>query len=50
MRKQKLALNVAGALAVKLVALMAIYFLFFASPPKIDPNAPFAPTASASQR
>jgi hypothetical protein len=43
-------IDVAGALAVKLLALTAIYFLFFAAPPKIDATRLFVSAISASPR
>lgn len=47
----KLIRELAWILAIKLVALTAIYFLFFAAPPRIDASRPFAPDASfVSQR
>jgi hypothetical protein len=48
MPKRRLGIDLAGVLAVKLIALAAIYYLFFAAPPKIDPVLHLAPAPTAS--
>lgn len=48
MPRRRLAIDLTGVLAVKLIALAAIYYLFFAEPPKIDPARHLVPTAPAS--
>ena len=51
MAKSKLVRELAWVLVIKLAALTAIYFAFFATPPRIDASRPFTPDSSfASQR
>ncbi len=48
---RKLARDLIWVSVIKLLALSAIYFLFFASPPRIDAARHFAPAAvTASER
>lgn len=48
MPRRRLGSDLAGVLAVKLIALAAIYYLFFAAPPKIDPALHLVPAPPAS--
>ena len=50
MPERKLVRDLAWALAIKLIALTAIYFLFFAAPARIDPARNLMPTIATSTR
>jgi len=48
MPKRRLAIDLAGVMAIKLIALAAIYYLFFAAPPKVDAARHLAPDTRIS--